>query len=140
MAVKIISLTNSSHPTGELGKDTATKLLIDRFIYQRLGSLEQNKTILEDYNAGRLPKEFQQFLYDLENRLIDPDISAVDIYLGQLGITEEWQYSKDVVNIPPWTNAFESSEVRQLAEIVDSVSINRLIDASGNRIVQFRKV
>lgn len=140
MAVKIVSLTNSSHPTGELGKDTATKLLIDRFIYQRLGSLEQNKTILEDYNAGRLPKEFQQFLYDLENRLIDPDISAIDEYLGQLGITEEWQYSKDVVSIPAWTTPYTQSEIRQLAEVVDGISINRLVDASGNRIVQFRKV
>lgn len=140
MAVKIVSLTNSSHPSGELGKDTATKLLIDRFIYQRLGSLEQNKTILDDYNAGRLPKEFQQFLEDLEDRLNDPDINAIDEYLGDLGITEEWQYSKDVVDIPAWTNAYEQSAIRQLVNMVNGVSVDLLVDELGNRIVQLREV
>jgi len=127
MAVRVVRLTNSGRRTkvtpdynddGSIG--------MSRLIYQKLGSLTLNRTILADYEAGKLPKEYVEFL-DRCNEILYNDtwgptftitdaMTDLDAYLSTLGVTAEYQYSKDTLDVKEWITAGETTEYRYLAE------------------------
>lgn len=123
MPIKI-TLTNSSRVTRKEPISINGKLIFPRHIYQRLSSLVANKTILADYEAGTLPKEYMEFLDEL-NKINTGNatdaINELNVYLGALGTTETYPYEKDGINISPW---FESGEVATTTRNVVHNGIN----------------
>lgn len=123
MAVRI-TLTNKSQVTrrtASVGSDSG--IMLDRAVYQYLGSLNNCKTLIADYNAGKIPPEVIDFL-DRMNLLASGDMSdssvvAIDEYLSKLGISEHYPYSKDSVNIPLWVNIESRVKERVLFDSSD---------------------
>ena len=127
MAIKVV-LNNSSQQTsgfGIVGQDTGFRM--DREIYQDLMSLAKNKNILADYEAGKLSKRSVE-LYEQFDRIyrgldVDNAISEIDNYLGALGISENYFYSKDCVDIPAWFSYTDQAPTRnvinQTGNIID---------------------
>jgi len=148
MAIRV-RLTNKSQVTKKQSEQssqpsTDNTLIMSRALYQRLGSLVANKTILDDYNNGKLPKEYVEFLDacedinfnqsfpDAAQRTVEPNWSLLDEYLGDLGTISEYAYSKDLVNIPEWLSSTEQSEYRVLMDTSDNT---HLTDSSGAEIL-----
>ena len=108
-----LNLTNPSHVTrrlGELATNGNGKVMLSRYIYQTLGSLLKNKTILDDYENGRLSHEYTRFLDKLnEINLGTADVHALvtDEALGDLGEVLDYSYSKDWINVPNWLGDFD---------------------------------
>ena len=88
---------------------------MDRVIYQYLGSLVKNTNLSSDYTSGKLPPAYMKFLDKFNDINIvktnNGDLSQIpelstwvtlDKYLGSLGISEEYLYDKDRVDIPAW--------------------------------------
>ena len=132
-----VKLTNPSRIT----KKTATNddvqvgdgnIRMARSIYQRLGSLVLCKKILDDYENDKLPGEFKDFLDafdditfnksfpDEPQRDIEYNWLLLDEYLGNLGSVQEYEYSKDIVNIPAWSSTVKQSEYRVLVDTSDN--------------------
>lgn len=112
MAIKV-KLGNSSSVTGpNTSVSVDNRLKFPRIVYQRLGSLANNKTLLEDYNNGTLPEDLVDILeklnvyhnekYYISTTTTDDSIKLLDEYLGSLGNTETYPYEKDSVNIGEW--------------------------------------
>ncbi len=107
-----VSLRNPSRVTSGITTHNTSdnKVYLDRSIYQRLGSLLKNKTILDDYNNGRLPKEFVKFL-DIMNEInegtAETEVIALDELLGSFGENIDYSYSKDFMNIANWLGEFD---------------------------------
>lgn len=117
MAYQSIRLTNNSQIVNTVGKVSSGVLLLDRSIYQRLGSLIACKTILHDYNNNLLPKSFKNFLDELNTigtSEATDDTIALDNYLGKLGVSETYPYSSDVKNIPQWLTTSSKSNARNI--------------------------
>lgn len=135
MGVKVV-LTNKSQQTGASGNKSTSDLNIrfNRLIYQRLGSLTQNKTILADYNAGKLPQEFADLLTELNK--IHYNINCgqeytecqraytINEYLGSLGVTETYKYKKDYVVIPPWIDWSAQEATRNIVTEINDIIYN----------------
>ncbi len=126
MAYKI-NLTNSSHVTRRLGEIAASedgKVMLSRYIYQTLGSLLKNKTILDDYNNGKLAPEYVRFLDKMDAINLgtaDADALATDEVLGDLGEILDYSYSKDWITVPAW-----------LGEYYDYYGYRNIISGSKN--------
>ena len=112
MAYKV-SLTGSSQVTARLGRiasNDAGKVMLSRYIYQTLGSLMGNKTILEDYENNKLPAEYMHFL-DKMNEInlgtADADTLATDEVLGDFGEILDYSASKDWINVVNWLGDFD---------------------------------
>jgi hypothetical protein len=120
----------------------------DRHFYQLLGSLQANKTIVEDYRDNKLSPEYKRLLDELNDLYIEtyypelgvitnvrPEIKALDTYLGSLGVTETYPYSKDTLHIPAWLRADRGADIRVLTDDSDNTY---LIDSSdGTVLVQY---
>jgi len=158
MAIKVV-LSNPSQITSRT-PDTqimgTTKM--SRATYQYLGSLIQNKGLIErdingnivggTYTDMDLPLEYIRVLDELNDLFLKTNYPLfygdlviaegtieLDEYLGSLGITEDYPYSKDAVNIPVWLSATESSPERQLVDYSDD---SYLVDTSDNtRLVRY---
>ncbi len=126
-------LTNKSQPTVREaslpdGISLDKEVLFSRTIYQMIGSLVKNKRIIDDYDNGRLSQEYVDFLDlmddimfnkafpKLPQRDVDIAHTLADEYLGDLGLVQEYHYSKDTVNIPDWLEVSSRPEVRVLME------------------------
>ena len=127
MAVQVVRLANASRRTRVTPRtNTDNSLEMSRLIYQKLSSLTLNRTILRDYNEGKLPKEYVDFLDQCNEILynqtwgptydIDDATLALDEYLAELGVTAEYQYVKDTKSIPAWLTSPEKSDYRVLVE------------------------
>jgi len=149
MAIKV-RLTNKSQGT-KPGVDSFTgsklddNILLDRNIYQRLSSLTKNKNILAEYNAGTLPPAYVEFLDRMDTLLIalnsnepntqiaDSDILIINAYLGSLGETEQYAYSKDWVQVKDWIAiGIPQTEYRVL---VDESDNTYLTDSNGTEVL-----
>ena len=148
MAVKII-LSNASQVTSrEPTLDEDNNVKFSRMFYQHLGSLVKNKTLLDDYNSGKLAPEYVRFLNDMNDLflkrnypllatdiVLEEAVTATDEYLGDLGITQDYHYSKDAVNIPAWIDSYRQSEYRILMDTSDNTY---LVDpADGTVLVAY---
>jgi hypothetical protein len=131
MAVKVRLFSQGQITSREDRVTDNGDLLVSRAIYQRLGSLVNAKTILEDYNNGDLPKEFVAFMERMEANV---DVTEVDTYLGSLGFGEEYFYSKDIVDIPLWIAPMTQEAVRSVAYIVDGVTVDNIVDGIDNLV------
>ena len=141
-----VKLTNPSNVTKkDVTLDADNSIVMSRSIYQNLGSLIKNKTILDDYNNGRLPTEYVRFLDDMNDLflklnypdlavdlVVEEEIPAVDEYLGDLGISETYYYSKDTVDIPPWVITGAQGEYRILFDESDTTY---LVDPSDGSVL-----
>lgn len=135
MAIKV-TLGNTAKVTTRTpsvagGGSTKINLKIDRRTYQYLGSLVRNKTLLEQYNNGTLPKEYVRLLDELnvlyENNKglsipqpVAEGIKELDEYLGTLGVTEVYPYEKDMLNISPWMAIDDRAPYRVLTDTTDN--------------------
>jgi len=148
MAIKV-TLRNPSRVTIRSPKeDVVDEAKFDRTFYQYLGSLVKNKTLLDDYNDNKLPLEYRRFLDEMntlymkfnypeltQDLVVKPGIVELDQYLGELGLTEEYPYSKDTINIPNWLTLTPQEEHRQL---VDESDMTYLVDSRDNtRLVYY---
>lgn len=124
MALKV-TLSNPSRSTKKEIVVGANALKFPRDIYQKLGSLALNKTLLDDYTNGRLSPEYVKFLDEMNELLTtgiaSEEIVALDKYLGDLGSLEEYPYQKDAVNIRVWFTSEGSSAVRSVVSGADNV-------------------
>ncbi len=141
-----IILTNKSQETGNLVKLVGDKLLFSRTIYQHLGSLNKNRNLVSDYEADLLPKKYKEILDSLNDLHLKtnypklyPDIEVskdtmeLDEYLGSLGLTEVYPYSKDSVFIPDWIAAVNGET--KIRILVDTSDETFLIDTSDNTVL-----
>ena len=107
MAAKII-LTNKAQQIGEVSNSdiVSSALYLNRLVYQELRSLAKNKNIVDRVNAKNMPNElmtlFNSFDTLLKNGTADESVKILDGYLGSLGVTTEYIYTKDIINIPSW--------------------------------------
>ena len=137
MAIKV-TLRNPSQITSKIVPSATDKLILNRSIYQRLRSLINNQTILDDYNNGRLPGEFVRLLDRMDTIsddtiISDPEILLLDEYLGSLGVTVEYFYSKDTVDIPQWIADFGTQTEYRI--LVDESDNTYLTTNSGSEIL-----
>ena len=140
MAIKV-TLTNPSRVTKDLSSIRSDSTLgISRHLYQLLGSLVGGRILSTAYNDGTLPKEYIKLLDDLnilhlvknypelsEGLIVPEGIAELDEYLGSLGVSEDYSYSLDTVNIPAWLDVGSQSEYRVLMDTSDNTY---LVDGS----------
>jgi len=143
-----VKLTNPSKITKkDTTLDSDSNVVLARSIYQNLGSLIKNTTILDDYNNDRLPQEYKRFLDEMNDLFIKlnyPElgkdivvkegIAETDEYLGDLGVIQEYFYSKDAVDIPAWVTTDSQSEYRIL---VDESDNTHLVDLSDDTVLVY---
>ena len=115
MAVKV-TLTNKAQVTSpQYSKQDTTAIHMSRAVYQTLGSRTLNKTIIDKYDNEQLTKEYTDTLNDLNdlflkknyptlaaNIVVKEGIVEIDEYLGSLGVSQDYPYAKDIINIPAW--------------------------------------
>ncbi len=132
MAV-LVRLTNPSQVLNRSPKpNVAGSIHMSRDIYQKLGSLVKNKTLVAQYDSGSLTNEYSRVLDELNNLflkmnypklhgnlVIADGIVELDEYLGSLGIDDNYRYSKDFVNIPQWMESEDPAEMRVLFDFSD---------------------
>ena len=142
MAIKVV-LSNASRITRRTpaANTSVEGIEMSRETYQKLGSLVKNKTILADYDAGRLTGEYKRLLDELNDLylvknypqlssgiVLSDHIVELDEYLGSLGIGIDYPYSKDSVNIPNWLDGNpDKTPVRYLVDTSD----NTFLTANG---------
>ena len=158
MAVTI-RLTNKSQVTKELSEIATqpdNELLFGRELYQTLGSLLKNKDVAtRDVDTGavtinweKVTEEFASFAEDVNNLWLHtyypelaianniptptPQIILVDEYLGNLGVSQEYNYIKDFINVTPWLDITKQSEYRVL---IDEDDNTYLTDSNGDEIL-----
>ena len=110
MKVILRNPSRATTRTSQITEGDAGSVFLNRSIYQTLGSLLKNKTILADYEAGSLSREFTAFLDKMELINLgtaDADTIATDEALGDLGQVEEYHYSKDIIDVPDWLGTYE---------------------------------
>lgn len=131
MAIKI-SLSGPSKVTTRTPDVNDGVLGMSRLTYQMLGSLVQNKNLTALYDSGALPKEYMRTLDDLNdlylknnypatysNLVIKSGIVELNEYLGSLGLSETYPYSKDIVNIPAWVGIEAKPVYRYIIDTSD---------------------
>ena len=122
---------------------TEPSLKIDRRTYQYLGSLVKNKTLLENYLNGTLPREYIKLLdelnvlYENNKGLSDPQpvaegVEELDAYLGSLGVTDTYPYEKDIQNISAWMQIEDRAPYRVLTDTTDNTY---LVDGTSEVLV-----
>lgn len=123
------------HRTGDpiTGKGT---LYMSRLLYQRLGSKRACMEISRDYAADRLPPEFMKILKELDaidepGAIANPLAADLDEYLGSLGITDTYSYSKDFFDTPPWLFVDKQSEYRLLDDPDDNTILADIDPITG---------
>jgi len=147
MAVKVV-LTNASRVTKRLPEqesDLNEDIRINRNTYQQLGSLAQNKTLVTLYNEGKLAAEYIRLLDELNDLYIVKNypelaseitladyIEELDEYLGSLGVSIEYEYEKDKVNISPWLAVDRRTPTRVLTDETDNTY---LTTSSGTEVL-----
>ena len=131
-------VTQKSYVSGD-------KLLIARSIYQNLGSLIGARKLVEDYASGSLPKEYIEFLDEMEQLKIDKEagtadeestIYKIDTYLSELGISTEWKYSGDIRAIPMWLDYQAKVKIRNVAVIENFISIDNVVYEDSNVVFE----
>ena len=132
MSTKVI-LTNKSQQTNELGQlDRNSTVLASRTIYQKLRSLTSNKTIKSDYDNGLIPQElkklFDNFTILYDSGTATPGVQALDEYLGNLGVTETYPFTKDIISIDMWFSVEEQEPIRNV------------IDDNGNNVIYLEPI
>jgi len=152
-----VRLTNKSQitrPETDIASDDS--LLFSRAIYQILGSLIRNREMAtKDVDTGvitidwdKLPPAYAEFAEEMDRlwkhtfypELVIaqgipaplPSTVLANEYLGDLGITTTYAYSKDIVNIPSWIDITEQSEYRVL---IDDSDNTYLTDTNGTEIL-----
>lgn len=141
MAVKIV-LKNSSQSFNDDYTSARDPEIIrmSRIVYQNLGSLVKNKTIVKNADYQN---EFEKIMYlmDENNITADSTLEAIDEYLGSLGITETYPYEKDYNNIPAWADISGESPERNVVHLDDNkVKLSDLVDESGNKLVYYTQL
>lgn len=149
MAIRV-RLTNKSQPTKQSAESSSTdsSILLSRSLYQRLGSLILNRNISLDYNNKTIPGEFVEMLdaFDtitqnqkfpnLPQTPVDEHWLKLDEYLGDLGVTESYAYSKDTRDIPAWLDTEFRPDYRILVDVLDNTY---LTDSNGDEILVIYK-
>ena len=137
MAIKV-TLTNKSQQTGRLAKDSTTSnndIQISRFIYQQFRSLTKSKVILENYTDQVLPLEFMRLLQDFDDiqqtGASTDAINKLDEYLGTLGVTADYHFSKDVINVEPWVSVLTQEPTRNVIYNDNGVIKNVITNIDG---------
>ena len=145
MAIRV-TLNNPSRITKRSPDEAGEGLGVSRMIYQNHGSLIKNKTIAADYDAGKLNGEYKRILDELnalylvknyptlaDGITLAPNIEAIDEYLGNLGLTQEYHYAKDTVDIPNWLDGDSTrTEMRHLIDLEDGAY---LTDSNGTEFL-----
>jgi len=110
---------------------TTDTLYMSRYIYQHLGSLVKNKSIVAAYNAGSISLEFRNFLDNMQKLSdgeTDVETKALDEYLGALGDGKEYSYAKDYRGIPEWIDITGQDSYRNVATFTGFVNGQQVID------------
>ncbi len=139
MAVKVV-LTNRSQETNSLtssGQDG--KIRVNRIVYQGLRSLAKNKTILEDYDNNKIPKELME-LYDKFTTLtnggtVDIETQALDEYLGSLGVDQTYEYVKDIIDIDAWMDVGAQALFRNVVDDSTGSTNNVIERTTGYNVI-----
>ena len=145
MAIKV-TLSNPSRVTKRVPvEDVVGEAKFDRAFYQYLGSLVKNKELLQDYTDNKIPLEYRRMLDEMNELylkmyypilgadiVVKPGIEELDLYLGSLGITEDYPYSKDTINIPAWLQTTSQTEYRILVDEDDNTF---LTDSGGTEVL-----
>lgn len=131
MAIQVVKLTNSSRTTSATPRLTDNNFLeFERLFYQRMGSLTLNRKILDDYNEGKLPPEYINYLEQCNAILefqtwgytdaeITEGMKNLDLFFGTLGVSATYAYAKDTKSIPSWIIEEDASPIRPLVEYLE---------------------
>jgi acetylornithine/succinyldiaminopimelate/putrescine aminotransferase len=133
-----VVLNTKSHDTEKFGGPGK----LSRNVYQQLGSLVKCKNLVGNYNrqdtvvedgkisyyTDELSNEFRDFLDAMEalnngssNNLND---RAVDAYLGELGVTEEYQYALDFNTLGEPIDVAGQDPYRNVVQTINGLTYN----------------
>ncbi len=118
------------------------ELQLDRLVYRKMGSRTDNRSIVTPLSAD---SDFHRWLLDMNN-LYDykyyptmysgpiptPDITALDEYLGSLGLIEEYPFKEDTFELDEWVNIHSQPEYRYL---VDESDKTFLTDSNSTEVL-----
>jgi hypothetical protein len=122
MAVRVV-LTNKAQPEEGLSKLKSNvsideTVLMSREVYQYLRSLAKNKVLVDTETSGKLPVElvdlFDEFTKIQYGEEVSAAVKKMDEYLGHLGLTEDYYYTKDIIDIDPWIHYTEQEPIRNV--------------------------
>jgi len=145
MAIKVI-LQNPSQPRVATHDRSGDEHIgMNRVVYQLLGSLVKNRKLEDSYNSDELPGVYRDMLDQFNNMTfnnkgvgtpldVKPGFKELDTYLGALGITRDYPYVKDIIDIPPWVNELNQTEYRVLMDFSDNTY---LTDTANNILVVY---
>jgi hypothetical protein len=119
MAVRVV-LTNKSQPEEGLSKfktqpSIDETILMSREVYQYLRSRAKGKTLSLSNVPTELALLFDEFTKIQRGLPVSAEIRKLDEYLGTLGLTEEYYYVKDIIDIDQWLDVKAQDPIRNVA-------------------------
>ena len=139
MAVKIVLKSGSNSFSTDFKEAADDEVLrIGRMLYQNLGSLTKNKTIVKDADYDN---EFEKIMFLLdEGPEAGSVLEAVDQYLSDLGVTEAYPYVPDAYESAPWIDPQLQNPIRNVAILDENgLPINN-ITADGDNVIIYTGV
>ena len=157
MAIKVTLVNKSQITSNEVSVVSDDTLSLSRAIYQTLGSLVFNKNCMTVDELGsktidwsKFTGEYKEFVTDMNNlwqHTFYPELAIANgvpmpteaiikanEYLGSLGVTEEYFYSKDAKTIPLWIDIEKQFEYRVLTDHTDNTY---LTDSNGTEVLVY---
>jgi hypothetical protein len=97
-------------------------LLLDRLAYRVLGSRTDNRTLTTPTTIGG---DVDRLLLDL-NELYstntpDPELVALDQYLGELGVTLTYPFVSEVYDSPAWLSSQSQDPYRYVVDRTNNI-------------------
>ena len=131
MAVNILKTTGSGNtiPTHHRSDKSSQNdtladvdtgdLIVPRFIYSKLSSITDAKAISKA-KVMLEANEYDFFMMEMEKFNATGEdlnnISIIDEYLGNLGVTEDYPFLKDVYSVEPWVTTLVQDEYRGVVD------------------------
>ena len=113
-----------------LNKPDGSNLAFLKGIYERLGSLTDNKSITTPTSSSSIFEEWLLDMNDLWNSKYYPglyigdipsnDLITFDAYLGTLGLTDEYPFTDSTYNLKAWLEIDDPAEMRVLVDESDN--------------------
>ena len=122
--------TSANEAIEILNKPDGSNLAFLKGIYERLGSLTDNKSITTPTSSSSIFEEWLLDMNDLWNSKYYPglyigdipsnDLITFDAYLGTLGLTDEYPFTDSTYNLKEWLSTETEPEYRILTDKSDN--------------------
>ena len=88
---------------------------LDRTVYANISSLTDNKSIVTPDDDDTPYHRWLLAMNEYQDTgIITPELQRLDEYLGELGVTEDYQYNDDTYNIEAWIAPIQQEPTRNV--------------------------